>query len=144
MKLRAGFIPAILAILAVCVPSWAQPIDGPELFRDLQDELALSDAQITEIEEIHWEARAEEIEKRAQLELAELEFQKIMAQDDPEDKDVMNAFERVGIARMELEKIHIRRRLEVNRILTKEQKFEMRRHMKERKPRPRPVPRPGE
>lgn len=141
MKTPAGFIPAIMVILVISMPTSAHPLHGLDFLRENQEELALSETQIKEIEDIHWSARAEEIEKRAQLERAELEFQKIMERDEPVENEVMNAFERVAKARMELEKIAIKRRLDMKRILSDDQERELRRIMEDRRPQLRRKPR---
>lgn len=142
MKVPAGYKPAtmVILILAISLPISAHPIHGLDFLHNVQDELALTDEQVTELEEIHWEARSEEIEKRAQLERVELEFQKLMDSDEFVETDIMRAFERVATARMELEKIAIKRRLHIKRILSADQEDELKRLIKERKPHPHRKP----
>ena|GEM_PF-2618768 len=141
MKSPARFIPAIMVMFVVSMPTSAHPLRGLDFLRENQDELSITDEQFDEIEEIHYSARSDEIEKRAQLERAELEFQKIMEYDNPAEHDVMKAFERVATARMELEKISILRRLNVKQVLSDEQERELQRLMRDRKPRMHHEPR---
>jgi Spy/CpxP family protein refolding chaperone len=107
------------------------PVDGPELFRLWQHELQLSDEQLAEIDELHFETRLEMVKKRASVETAELEFAREMDAYQPNEARVMELFETLHKARMELERLHVRNRLRMKSILSDTQQHQLKRLLME-------------
>lgn len=124
----------LLSCMLLVLPAYAGPPRGPELFRNLQDELGLSEGQMQEIEELHYESRLQEIEKRADLARAELDLDKALAETNPNESQVFQKFERVCTTRAALERIHLEKRLGIRKILSEDQQDKLRRLLMERRP----------
>ncbi len=123
----------LLSCMLIVLPAYAGPPRGPELFRNLQDELGLNEGQMEEIEELHYESRLQEIEKRADLARAELDLDKAMAETIPNESQALQAFERVCTTRAALERIHLEKRLAMRKILSPDQQDKLRRLLHERR-----------
>jgi Spy/CpxP family protein refolding chaperone len=122
----------LVAVGGVSQTSVSRPLhNGPEFFQLWQEELQLSDEQLDRINELHFETRLEEIEKRSLVERAELELAREMDATDPSEERVMDLFEDAHEARMELERIHLRNRLRMKSILSETQERALRRLLAE-------------
>lgn len=131
---RRSALYVSVAVGVMSQSSIAGPLaGGPEIFQLCQEELRLSDEQLAEIKELHFAMRLDEIEKRASVETAELELARGMDAADPEEERIMQLFEDVYKARMDLERIHVRHRLRMKSILTETQELELKRLLHEQR-----------
>ncbi len=133
MNRLTGIAALLLAAMAFAGPALARQHRGPEMFEMWREELELSDEQLIRIKELHFDTRVTEIEKRAIVELAELELTREMDQDAPDETKAMRLFDDVHEARGELEKVHLKNRLRMKGILTKEQQVTLGRLLREKR-----------
>ena len=119
---------------------------------NLVHDLAVSDAQVGQMEQIFQDHRLDLIDLRANLEKQEAILEPLIDSDNPDEAKVEAQFDKVAAARANLEKSNARMLLAIRRVLTVDQwkKLQARareRHFEYRGPRgpraPRPPREPG-
>ncbi len=107
--------------------------DGPNthwgMFEHMADELGLPDATRKKIADLVYEAKKQGIALRADLEQAKLELHRLMEQDKPDTEAILKQFDKVGQVKNELAKLRLRTMLQVQQLLTPEQRKKARSHM---------------
>lgn len=134
---RAMVCVAALSLVNPCV---ARPILPAAPLERWKDKLELTDEQVRALEGIHYESRVDEIARRAALERAELELEREMNKDLPDQSTALRLFDDVHKARGELEKAHLRATIRIRGVLTPHQRQRLEELMRTERP-PRP-PRP--
>lgn len=97
------------------------------------EQLDLTDAQKDQLHEVQIDFRKKEIRLRADLELADIDLQELIA-DNVTGKKLDAAIDKVADLKSEMFKTRIARRLQVRKVLTDEQKAELKKLRRGRKP----------
>jgi Spy/CpxP family protein refolding chaperone len=104
---------------------------GGDWWRDPRfvKELALSGEQVRKIEKIAYDHHMHQIDLRADVEKQELLLNSTMAEDSPDEAQVLAQFDRLSQARAALDKSGIAMQLAIRRVLTPEQAKKLRDQM---------------
>jgi len=126
---------AVAAILSVAFALPAgrkgRPGKGPDLEK-LADNLELSEDQIDRIREIRYDFEEDGIDRRAELEKAQLEMRKLMDEDDFDRGKIMAQAEKVTTLESEMKLAKIDGMLRALEVLTDKQREELGELRKER------------
>jgi len=95
----------------------------------MADELGLPEATRKKIQDLVYEAKKQAIPMHSELEQATLELQRAMDQDKPDTDAVLKLFDRVSQAKSALARLHLRTMLDVQKLLSPEQRKKLRGHM---------------
>ncbi len=146
-------LTAISATLALSVAVLAAPRgnrgDGPKkgqegphpMMRILEnpeaaEKLGLTDEQVTSLQDLKYETQKAHIALKGEVELAQVEVQRILKSDSPDEAAALAAVEQAGLARIKLQQSHVSTMLKARAIIgpekLKEIKAEGRERMKER------------
>lgn len=120
MKKAGIFALLILFLWAVNGP--AQKLGIIELISRLD----LSEKQTKKVEEVRLKAEGKAIKLRAELKLARLDLRELLQKDYPNKEAIYKKVEEIGALKTRLEKDRIDARLETHKLLTLEQRRELR------------------
>lgn len=97
--------------------------DGPGLQRILEmaDKLELTDAQRAKLREMHETFQLERIDRRANLQKAEVKLQGLMRDDKTAVAEINKAIDEVSVLKADLAKMQFRHRAEMKSVLTDKQ-----------------------
>lgn len=106
--------------------------DGP-VFGDparLQKELGLTDAQVVKIAEINKEHQKKMLDYREKLAPREIQLKKLLLEDNVDMAKVRSLIKEMSDLKVELQVLRIQHRLDIEKVLTPEQKAKMKMHRK--------------
>lgn len=139
--------PALLAVAAIAAQAQG-PMGGPGAEgcpmqgcggrEQALKAAGATDEQLAQVREKMYEARKQMIALRAEQQLAQLDIQRLMAQDKIDREAVMKAIEKAGAVEVSLHKLRVQQQLDVRDIVgadvlkkAREQAFEHRRDKQE-------------
>ena len=120
MKLIKASLVSVLFLSGIATDSWARM--GPEFYVRFSEKLDLSDDQLKKIESIRAAARKEAIKKEAALEIAHVELDELLHQDDVDLPKVKAKLSEIASLRAEIEFNSIKTPKEIEKVLTDEQR----------------------
>lgn len=129
MQAKKVLLAAFFVLLAT-TSALAQP--GRDRLR-IHKELNLSEKQEKQLQDLHFNIAKQMIQVRSQLQLARLDFHRMMAEENPEREQVFNQIERISEIQAEMKKIQIEKQLAFREILDKKQLEKLRELRMERK-----------
>jgi Spy/CpxP family protein refolding chaperone len=106
--------------------------DGP-VFGDparMQKELGLTDAQVVKIADINKEHRKKMLDYKEKLAPLDIQLKKLLLEDNVDMARVRSLVKDISGIRAELQVLRIQHRLDIEKVLTPEQKAKMRTHRK--------------
>jgi Spy/CpxP family protein refolding chaperone len=113
----------------------------------MKKELNLTDEQVTKIEDINKEHRKKMLDYKEKLAPKEIQLKKLLLEDSVDMARVRSLLKEIGDLRVELQALRIEHRLNIEKVLTPDQKAKMRQHrrhmMKKGMDRGRPMMREG-
>ncbi len=120
MKLIKASLVSVLFLSGIATDSWARM--GPEFYVRFSEKLDLSDDQLKKIESIGAAARKEAIKKEAALEIARVELDELLHQDDVDLSRVKAKLSEIASLRAEIEFNFIKTSKEIEKALTDDQR----------------------
>jgi Spy/CpxP family protein refolding chaperone len=129
MRVRTFLSAAVLAVSSVGL-IWAQPRQD---MLKLHQELKLTEQQEEKLQELHFNLAKEMIQLRAQLQMARLDMQRMMAEDEVEREMILNQVEQISKIQAEMKKLQIEKQLAFREILDKKQLAKLKELRMERK-----------
>ena len=136
---RLAIILCVTAAVALASTAIAKPKDrpggkglNPARIDRMAEKLNIDKAIVTKIKDVVYAAQAKEIDKRATLQKARLNLQRLMDSDEPDRKAIMSALEAVGRLETDMRKHHIGMLLDVSAMLTSDQRRGFKRLMRQR------------
>jgi len=112
-----------------CPPHMRERKAGPMLFGNpaaMKQELGLTDAQITRIEEINLAHRKQMLEFKEKIDPKETRLKRLLLEDNPNLATVRSALREISDLKIEVHMLKISHRLEIEKVLTAEQKTKLR------------------
>lgn len=88
----------------------------------LADELKLTEQQLAQIKEMRFARQKSAIQTRSKIQLAELDLRNLLQAENPDENQVKSKVEEIGKLKTELRLNRVQGRLEVQKVLTAEQK----------------------
>ena len=114
-----------LMSLAIALPMLAQPGSGGQSYQKekgaMREQLNLTEAQESQMQELRFAHEKDMINLKAKLQVEKLELRKLKQADEPNKKKVYAQIEKVGAARVAMDKAQFDHQLAVGKILTDEQ-----------------------
>ncbi|NIR47451.1 Spy/CpxP family protein refolding chaperone [candidate division KSB1 bacterium] len=145
-KLTSVLILLLIATVIVTSEALAQPFFNRHHSRILKlemlaDELELTEDQRAQIKEQRFATQTSAIETRSKIQIAELELQKLMHEENVDENKVKSKVQEIGKLKTELRWNRVHGRLSMQEILTPEQKEKLKsvlpEHLQERQDRGR-------
>jgi Spy/CpxP family protein refolding chaperone len=96
----------------------------------MKKELKLTDEQVVKIEGINKEHRKKMLDYKEKLAPREIQLKKLLLEDTVDMTSVRSLLKEIGDLRVELQALRIEHRLDIEKVLTAEQKAKMRQHRK--------------
>ena len=115
-------IPWVIGFAVGLLAAWQVRAGGPHhMMQRVLSQLALSDAQMGEIEKLHFSAEREMIEIRHQLDQARLELEQAFEASEPDKKGIFALIERVEMFEVQKKKNRLGLMLDIRALMTPEQ-----------------------
>ena len=124
-----GFV--MLASTAIAKPAGGQGLHPARIDR-MAEKLKIDDTTVTKIKTIVYAAKAKAIDKKASLQKARLDLQRLLDAPNPDRAAVMNAVDAIGRQETAMRKHRIGMLLDVAALLTPEQRKGFKRLMQRR------------
>jgi Spy/CpxP family protein refolding chaperone len=112
-----------------CPPMKGAPGQGPMFFGNpvvFKQELGLSDQQIAKIEHINSEHQRKMLDWREKLEPKHIQLERLLLEDNVNLNNVRSVLREIADIRIEIHMLKIAHRLEIEKVLTAEQKTKLR------------------
>ncbi len=123
MKLIKASLVSVLFLSGISTDGWARMgPEFPEFYVRFSEKLDLSDDQLKKIKSIGAAARKEAIKKEAALEIARVELDELLHQDDVDLTRVKAKLSEIASLRAEIEFNSIKAPKEIEKVLTDEQR----------------------
>ena len=104
----------------------------PELLENLADKIGADTQTVTKIKDLVYNANKELIGLRAEMDQGHLEMRRLMDQEAPEEKVIMQQIDKIGAVEIKLRKNRISLMLSVRKLLTPEQRTKLKELMPEK------------
>lgn len=98
---------------------------------ELAENAGITAEQLKQLEDIHYASQKEQVQLRANVELAEIEMQRLMSADEVDKEAVLQAADRLGVAMQALRKAELGTMLDASQVLTDEQREAVQNAMRE-------------
>jgi Spy/CpxP family protein refolding chaperone len=110
-------------------PHMGEPGEHMQMMEHLLDKLNVAEPVRKKIEDLLYDAKKRAITLRADADRAHLEVEHLLAQDLPDADAVMKQMDKAGQARLEMMKIWVKARLDAAKLLTPEQRAQLKQFM---------------
>ena len=104
----------------------------PELLEKLADKIGADTQTVTKIKDLVYHANKELIGFRAEMDQGHLEMRRLMDQEAPDEKVIMQQIDKIGAVEIKLRKNRISLMLSVRKLLTPEQRTKLKELMPEK------------
>jgi Spy/CpxP family protein refolding chaperone len=104
----------------------------PELLEKLADKIGADTQTVTKIKDLVYNANKQVIDLKAEMERNQLEMRRLMDQEAPDEKVIMQQIDKIGAVEIKLRKNRISLMLSVRKLLTPEQRTKLKELMPEK------------
>ncbi len=127
-ELKRLIVPIL--VLTMALPSFAQAGKSKMQRGNMLDELNLTQEQETQMKELRYSHEKNMIDLEAKLKRVQLDLKKLERADEPNKKKIHAQIEKVGSARVAVQKARADQQLEIRKVLTEEQYKIFRKNMR--------------